>query len=550
MKRIVSLILCLMLVVGLFAGCGSSDGVKKGDGSTLNIGLCTKPLIEDYENNGFTKWIEEQSGYKIEFTFYSSNANDAKTQLSTTLAGGDKLPDILWGISLGTDVYTEYGEDGYIIDLAPYYNDKEKSKVFWDRFENEISKQEQDDYLRALTNPETKAMYVFPTIQTSEVDVMDYVLYINKTWLDKLGLAMPKSMDEFYNVLVAFRDKDPNGNGLQDEIPLIGGGNTINGNIVNYLINQFCYFNVKDGKIFSLENGKLGTPFTTDAYREGLKLANKLYAEKLLSSLSLTMGTSELKTMLCPLPDASGNVDPSSILVGAFCGHLTLVVDNDAPAFNNYEPMDYWANCVVNRNLHDYNVFITADCEKPDDAWNFLMTTFTKEASLRMRYGEYGVDWTDADENSESYIGKKAEIKLINNVFAQQNSSIWGGVIGTMCIDAENEATQVEGANEWMTERNKKFGIAQKNFMAAAEKYNPKEICPVLNYTQEEKDKYDMTMSNVKSYISTARSQFVTGAINPNSDSDWQAYLKQLDTLGLQDYLTLAQTSYDRQLKK
>ena len=38
--------------------------------------------------------------------------------------------------------------------------------------------------------------------------------------LDALGLEMPQTVDEYYETLVAFRDKDPNGNGEQDEIPL------------------------------------------------------------------------------------------------------------------------------------------------------------------------------------------------------------------------------------------------------------------------------------------------------------------------------------------
>ncbi|WP_127583612.1 extracellular solute-binding protein [Paenibacillus koleovorans] len=45
------------------------------------------------------------------------------------------------------------------------------------------------------------------------------VLYVRKDWLDKLGLQVPKTSDELMNVLKAFRDKDPNGNGKKDEIP-------------------------------------------------------------------------------------------------------------------------------------------------------------------------------------------------------------------------------------------------------------------------------------------------------------------------------------------
>lgn len=44
-------------------------------------------------------------------------------------------------------------------------------------------------------------------------------MYINRKWLDTLGLSMPQTTDELYAVLEKFRDGDPNGNGLGDEIP-------------------------------------------------------------------------------------------------------------------------------------------------------------------------------------------------------------------------------------------------------------------------------------------------------------------------------------------
>ena len=45
-------------------------------------------------------------------------------------------------------------------------------------------------------------------------------MFINKTWLDKLGLQMPTTWDELENVLDAFKTQDPNGNGKADEVPM------------------------------------------------------------------------------------------------------------------------------------------------------------------------------------------------------------------------------------------------------------------------------------------------------------------------------------------
>ncbi len=51
--------------------------------------------------------------------------------------------------------------------------------------------------------------------------------FINKAWLDRLGLEMPTTVDEWYEVLKAFWEQDANGNGdPNDEIPLTGSAKT------------------------------------------------------------------------------------------------------------------------------------------------------------------------------------------------------------------------------------------------------------------------------------------------------------------------------------
>ena len=63
--------------------------------------------------------------------------------------------------------------------------------------------------------------YTLPRYNGNPGDYLESPIWINKTWLDKLGLAVPATIEEFETVLKAFRDGDPNGNGLADEIPLM-----------------------------------------------------------------------------------------------------------------------------------------------------------------------------------------------------------------------------------------------------------------------------------------------------------------------------------------
>lgn len=50
---------------------------------------------------------------------------------------------------------------------------------------------------------------------------MQPLVYLNKTWLDNLGLTYPETVEELYTVLKAFKEQDANGNGdPNDEIPI------------------------------------------------------------------------------------------------------------------------------------------------------------------------------------------------------------------------------------------------------------------------------------------------------------------------------------------
>ena len=79
------------------------------------------------------------------------------------------------------------------------------------------------------------AIYAFPEIQESMIDIMDYQVWINQEWLDTLSLEMPTDPESLYDVLVAFKTGDPNGNGTSDEIPLVGTTSTLSGCTLDWL---------------------------------------------------------------------------------------------------------------------------------------------------------------------------------------------------------------------------------------------------------------------------------------------------------------------------
>jgi len=546
MKKIIALLLVMVTVFSLCAACSQKpQGAQAGSGLSddgrvmLTIGLPSNARILSFDDNALTRWVEEQTGYELKFQPYSGGS-DVATQLATAVAADQTLPDVLIGISLGDDVINRYGKDGYFVDLQDYYADRDgASKTFWDRLEATFSKEEQENILRLMTDPEDGAMYCVPTLETSLVDTMDYQMWINQQWLEECGLEAPTNLDELYKVLVTFKNKYPGcvplyGSGSRD--PLLGA------DVVNWLINNFIYFN--DRKHWNVtDDGVLYAPFTTDEYREALKFVNKLVKEGLMLNSVFNTKTAEMAQITTP---SNGKA-----MVGVFAGHLTLHATVDREVLYQYTNLAPFEGqyCVYNDNTNRRQNFITEDCLHQDEAFNLMMTLWSEEASYRIRYGMYGVNWTDPDPGAKSDLGLDATIKVIRDPLMEQNDVMWGSaVMCTLMVYSEGETAQsTTDTSPWLEYKSQLHATSRKLFDEAAAKNNPKNICPSLVYTETEKEETEAIRVAVADYYKKASTDFMTGKMDPNNQAQWNNYLKELDKLGLQDYLALAQEAYDRQ---
>ena len=81
------------------------------------------------------------------------------------------------------------------------------------------------------------------------------------------------------------------------------------------------------------------------------------------------------------------------------------------------------------------------------------------------------------------------------------------------------------------------------DYTADSEKYAA-DLMPALTPTTEEADQISAIKPDVDTYVTEARMNFVTGTWN--FDSDWDAYVEQLKKMGIDDYVAIKQTQYDR----
>ena len=550
MKKLIALLLCVACVLGLVAcgGNGDKEGNKGGSGAdaknvTLTIGVPLDANVQDLYNNALTKYMEEQTGYKLEFQVYPAGS-DIGASITTATLAGDKLPDILLGMSLSNASIKQFGENEDFVDLQEYFADKEgASKIFWDRLtEGSLSEYEQKEIVRKMTDIETGAIYAVPSIEVSPIDVLQYQVWINQTWLDKLSLKAPTNIDELYDVLVAFKNNDCNGNGAKnDELPLMGAmSGTRSSYVVDWIINQYMYYD--HNNIYNVENGKVYPVYTQDSYREALKFINKLYKEGLLNDTAFTNNNGSMGAVTTPQNGVAK--------CGIFVGHLTLHTTPGNMLLKEYVPLKpmQGQRSVYGPNTNARNCIITSSCENVDAAFNLLMQMRTEEASLRIRYGQYGVNWEYAEEGEVSDMGYPAKIRILDDPFGKPNTCFWVSATGSFTVHAEGEsAVYAQSKSEWEILRSKMHAESAANYDAAAKANNPAELCPTLVYTEEEKEAMEFIWAEVADIYTTYTNDFMKNKKDPNDDAMWNKFLMDLEKAGLSKQVALAQKAYDRQ---
>lgn len=544
MKKFLAILLALTVVLGLCAcgktGTDSSGGLTEDGRVKLTVGVGTNAMITSLDDNAFTRWIEEECGVELVFIEYAGGT-DVATQISTTIAANQELPNILWGVSIPKDTAIRYGKDGYLVDLAPYYADKEgKAKNFWERFETELTEDEQEMVLASMDDPDTGAIYGAGFIGISPFDSQSWQVYINTKWLDAVGKEKPTNPDELYEVLKAFKEQDPNGNGQPDEIPLLGAETgVLGGNVIGWITNMFLYYN--PARPYTVgEDGKLSEQlYFTDAYRDALRYISKLYKEGLLSPLTWTTSGKEMKQIITPSAGTS--------LCGIFCGHPTTVANKGSEVLYEYEPLPTWGSFLRTDETFKWSYYITESCQDVDKAFEVFMAVASWDGSMRARYGEYGVNWGDADEGAVDQLGDPAKYKILHDVSGEQHAQRLGSYGPAIIIGDENECAQVDTeGDEWFAYKIKLLREHYHLGVEAEAKNNPEKVCPPLVYTSEEDEERNMIATNVSSLVSENEMDFITGVLDINNDAVWEKHKADAKALGADKLVQMAQVAYDR----
>ena len=535
MKKLTALLLAMVMALSLTA-CGKTGG-KTDDGKVkLVIGVPKSANVVTYdEGNAFTRWLEENSGYEIEVQTFPA---EYPTQLAAMVTGNEKLPDIMFNFSkLNKEMQTYYGTQGYFLNLKPYLENEELTADYRARMAELYGPDHFDYTLRSVTVADGN-IYGYPTININTNDFPWFQVYINTTWLDNLGLEMPTNYEELVEVLRAFKNGDPNGNGdTNDEIPALGMTYNRHWDLPSWIINNWIFIN--DGTFFNDVDGQLMLPYDTAEYREGVKALHDLVDEGLLNTLTWTLKeNSEMKALLDP---ASGVAQ-----VGVFSCHLASAFNENSPLLDEYEALMPFNYAPLKSYMPGSGVFISADTEYPDECFNLLQLISTEAGSMACAYGEEGVDW---EWGIDQVTGETAVHKLRN--FSTENSSTWAAsraILVKHGMDTKYHDAIVNTPENmtWIEKRTMKHNQYAMDYIAIAEANNPENYVDTLVHNDEENEILGNTPVEIMEYVKEMRAKFASGELDPYNDADWNKYVDTFHKMGTEQWTELAQNAYER----
>lgn len=545
-KKLTSLLLCFAMLLSLGSALAEADKLpiaeKFGD-IKLKVAVIGDPAIEDWETNAYVKWLEEKTN--IDLSFEVIPEEGAAEKLGLILASGN-YPDVFLSVGISDGNIAKYGiEEKLFLPLNALIGEHGNNiKKMFEAFPGARARMTQLD----------GEIYSLPDVNICYHCGLRQKYWINSVWLEKLGLEKPATTEEFYKVLVAFRDQDPNGNGEKDELPMIAnyddGWHT---NSDSFVMNAFTYYPLNLRKAITsgaegfglyLDKGKVVSCLNDAAgMKAGLAFISKLVAEGLFYEGSFSQNT------------AADMIQGEGGQVGGSAGGYLQFCQTGSEMYQQYDYLLPLTGPDGQRNMTSFphegvgghRFVISAKTEHPEAALRLADLMYSFDATIRGYHGVYGENWTDPDPGAVGLNGEPALYKVLTpwqDVNAQNNSVLQYTISYRDAAFRNGEQTDLEGTNKksgagleiWLAE-------ATKEYEAVADKEKP---LPPLKFDTATMEELSLLSTELSSYVKEGITAFMTG----NSDVEqYEQWLAEAKTLGLDKLIEYYQAAYDAQYK-
>lgn len=530
-KKVTALILASVMMASAFVGCsgGGDEKTSKSEGSKTETNSSKEETLEDIsfplkETMEFTSFSGMDQEYaldeclamqtamenaNIKISFDSVLGADLTEKRNLVLASGD-YPDMFLKAGLAMSDLNKYGSQGIFIPLEDLIREYAP---------NLTAKLDEMDAWEYITSSDGH-IYSLPEI--SRPNGSNPAYWVNKKWMDSLGLQEPKSFDELYEVLKAFKEEDANGNGdPSDEIPI-----TFTDVVKPELLLQYADYGYDTATRTAVIDGELTYLPTSEEWKEFIAYITKLYQEGLMDKNSFTQKHEQQAAI-----GQSGDVLGTFFDAGAF---LAVGRDND----DDYILLTPFQEGTFpnNTGVTPGTLAITDACEHP----------------------EVIVAWADQFYSEEggvlAWLGVEGETYKINE--AGDWEWIVGGEYGEDIATVRSKAT-IQGAQNhpsiqpdfWFDKMSVEVDpdevyLNEQRAKAAELGAIP---LPMMQYSDEDMKIISTLKTDLDAYIDQYLAQVATGELD--LEESWEEYVATANAMGAEELTSIYQKTYSEAIK-
>lgn len=527
-------------LTGGLSGC-SSDGSKKAkdkiqkkvDHPPDNLKRKGFPIVDkpiklkfmtgkfagnakDYNKVAIWKKYQQLTNIEIDWGLVPFDDREEKRNLALS---GDNYPDVFNTMNLSTRDVGKYGSQGILVNLKPII----------DKYMPNLKKLMSDnkEVRRGMTFPDD-GIYGMPYIEDPDFSALriSYKNFVRRDWLDKFDMDVPTTTDEYYRYLKAVKTKSPNGK--DDAIGYCDDSDKADF-IRNALMGSFGIGNrgATQGYLDVDPDDKEKVRFyrISEGYKALIEYLHKLYSEGLIAKNIFSIDDAKVAS-------AAAKGTYGSMVDFAPSAHYGAKNFVPTPALKG--PDGDRSYNLIYSSLGSVGGFVITDqCKHPLTAARW-MDYFYSDAGAKLFF--MGVE-------GKSYKKTADGVEYVDKIKKPKN--------GVTTDEAKTPyVTYMGGGYAGIVKQDYFKGLESSDqSIKAAKKIEPdaqKEIWPSFTFTQHESSKLDSLAEDIEKYVDESFSKFVNGDLPL---SDWDKYVKKIKRMGLDDYMEIQQSAYDRYRK-
>ncbi|MBE0069645.1 ABC transporter substrate-binding protein [Thermoanaerobacterium thermosaccharolyticum] len=549
LRSLIAIFLTVILTLTLImTGCGTiknsgtnvTQNAKNPDAKItlrMMIPVSTLEPPDPNEKLIFKRW-EKKTGIHVDWITFPSDSFAEKRNLA--LASGD-LPDAIFNAGLSDSDILKLAKDGTIIPLDDII------EKYMPNFKKVL--QERPIYKALITAPDGH-IYSLPWIEElgwgkELIHSVNDIPWINVEWLQKLGLKMPETTDDLLNVLRAFKKYDPAGGGKTIPMSFI---NSLGGNEdLSFLFGSFGLGMNWDLTLVS-NDGKVTFAASNDGYKEAVKFVHELYKEGLIDPDAFTQ---DWNTYI-----AKGKEGRYGLYFTWDKGNVTGMKDKYEPALEEgkkwpndlkdpYQPLpplkgpNGWINVTRTNGLGlDRGRFVITKADKNIEATaRWIDNAYDPLQSPQNNWGTYGDTTQQNVFEFDTKNNMLRHLPLNGTAPAEiRTKTCVGGPLAVLDSYYGKYVTLPDDAN-W------RLDIIKHLYTPYMKSEN---IYPKAFFTLEHLQRISAIEADLMPYVLRKRTEWIQ---NGKIDQEWDSYLKELNRLGLQEWLKIKQDEYNRYMK-